>query len=224
MENFEIKIAIASHVDYANKTLPILLNSLISNNIEKENITVFISGYDRQHQKIDDGIKYRYLDFNSFELSPLIDIVEHELRSEYWFLVHDTCKAGPNFKKLLYNIPENRPVKLAAKDPTSMSIGLYSYEYLLSLKDKILSVKNKDYSEEGLKRCKKWHVLNEDYILWREEPAPYIYNQNSSEWEVVDDINWYDSDTIRRTEYLHSLDLYKSKSNWGQSTDYTYTI
>jgi hypothetical protein len=214
--HFEIKIAIASNLKFKDKTLPVVLKSLIDCGINKNNIIVFVSGNDFKSEDLIDEIKYRYLDYDSFEYSPLIDIIESELISEYWFLLHDTCKVGPNFKNLLYNIPENKPDKIALKDTPSMSIGLYSYTYLLLNKKKLLSIKNKDYSEKSMSDWKNWGVPNEDYILWQTDPSPLIYNNNIN-WQVIDYNNWYKTKTIRRTEYYNSLDLYKNKSNWGET-------
>jgi hypothetical protein len=214
--DIKIKIAIASNKNFQEKTIPIILKSLLDNNIKKDDIVVFIAGHDYTDEDTIDNIKYRYLDFNSFEYSPLIDIVENNLESEYWFLIHDTCKVGNNFKNLLYNIPYNKPQKIALKDSPSMSIGLYSYEYLKSVQNKLLDIKNKDYSNNSINFWKNWGVPNEDYILWKTLPSPEIYNNNLN-WEVLDYKNWYGTDTTRRTEYYYSLDIYKNKSNWGQT-------
>ena len=97
-----------------------------------------------------------------------------------------------------------------------MSIGLYSYEYLKSVQNKLLDIKNKDYSNNSINFWKNWGVPNEDYILWKTLPSPEIYNNNLN-WEVLDYKNWYGTDTTRRTEYYYSLDIYKNKSNWGQT-------
>lgn len=214
--DIKIKIAIASNKNFQEKTIPIILKSLLDNDIKKDDIVVFIAGHDYTDENTIDNIKYRYLDFNSFEYSPLIDIVENNLESEYWFLIHDTCKVGNNFKNLLYNIPYNKPQKIALKDSPSMSIGLYSYEYLKSVQNKLLDIKNKDYSNNSINFWKNWGVPNEDYILWKTLPSPEIYNNNLN-WEVLDYKNWYGTDTTRRTEYYYSLDIYKNKSNWGQT-------
>jgi hypothetical protein len=96
-----------------------------------------------------------------------------------------------------------------------MSIGLYRYDYLLKLKDKLLEIKNHNYQEESMRKWKNWGVHNEDFILWKSEPSPCIYNNHS--WKIVNYENWYKTNTIRRTEYYESLDLYKNKSNWGQT-------
>jgi hypothetical protein len=101
-----------------------------------------------------------------------------------------------------------------------MSIGAYKYEYLLTVKDKLMGIRNTDLSVEALKQWKFWGVGAEDYILWQTEPQPAIYNGNDKdgEWELIGYENWFGTDVIRRTEYYPSLDLYKNKSNWGQST------
>jgi hypothetical protein len=219
----EIKIAIATNINFYEKTLPIIIPSLVSVGIENKNIHVFNSGFDKYESEIIDGITYHKLNHNSYEYSPLIEISEKQIVSDYWFLIHDTCKVGSKFKELLYNIPNENTVKIALKSKPAMSIGLYKYDYLITLKNKLLSIKNINYSSESLKYWKKWGVSNEDFILWMTEPQPYIYN-NTDSWFIVDYSNWYNTKTIRRTEYYPSLDLYKNKSNWGQTGENMITV
>jgi hypothetical protein len=102
-------------------------------------------------------------------------------------------------------------------------MGTYKYDYLLSVKEKIMSIRNTDYSEESMNHWKIWGVPNEDYIMWMTEPKPLIYN-NDARWSVADNDNWFGTNTQRRTEYYFSLDLYKNKSNWGQSPILKRTI
>jgi hypothetical protein len=211
-----IKIAIATNKNFYEKTLPIIIPSLLSAGIEKEDIHVFNAGFYEYKKEIIDGITYHYLNHNSYEYSALIEISEKEIESNYWFLIHDTCKVGVKFKELLHNIPSDEPVKIALKSKPSMSMGLYKYEYLLTLRNELSSIKNTDYSQEKMMYWKRWGVPNEDFILWMTSPLPTIYN-NIDSWLVVDNDNWYDTNTIRRTEYYPSLDLYKNKSNWGQT-------
>lgn len=219
----DIKIAIATNINFYKLSLPIVLQSLQENGIDKSQIFVFNAGFTEEKTETIDGIVHYYLTHNSYEYSPLIEIVEKGLFSDYWFLIHDTCKVGPKFKELLYNIPESKPEKLCLKDSPAMSIGSYRYDYLLSVKDKLLSIKNTDYSEQSLMRWKTWGVPNEDFILWKTSPTPLIYNNNKN-WNVVRQENWYGTNTIRRTEYYPSLDIYKNKSNWGQSFRMTINI
>jgi hypothetical protein len=209
-----IKIAVASNSNFYHKTIPIIIPSLLECGIDKNDIHVFVAGYHRYKYQLQDGIHFHFLNHNSFEYSPLIEIVEKKITSTYWFLVHDTCKFGPKFKELLYNIPPNA-VKLALKSKPAMSIGTYRYDYLMHHRKTLLSIKNTDYSEKSLSYWKSWGVPNEDWIMWMHSPTPLIYN-NIDDWSVVDNDNWFGTDTIRRTEYYPSLDLYKNKSNWGE--------
>jgi hypothetical protein len=211
-----IKIAIATNKGFFEKSLPIIIPSLLDAGIFREDIHVFNAGFESYSTEVRDEITYHFLDHNSYEYSPLIEIAEKQIESEYWLLIHDTCKVGLNFKKLLYNIPEPKPLKMALREWPSMSIGLYNYQYLLSLKETLINIKNKDYSKESMMKWKVWGVSNEDYILWIQNPSPIIYSNDSSV-TVMDYHNWYGTDTIRRTEYYPSLDIYKNKSNWGQS-------
>jgi hypothetical protein len=211
-----IKIAISTNVNFYKETLPIILESLIESGIEKKNIFVFNAGFESEKLEVIDDVTYYYLNHNSYEYSPLIEIVEKQIESEYWFLIHDTCKVGKSFKELLHNIPNSKPEKLALKSKPAMSMGSYRYDYLLSQKEKLQSIKNTDYSQESMIRWKRWGVPNEDFILWMSSPKPLIYNDRDH-WNIVAYENWYNTNTVRRTEYYPSLDIYKNKSNWGQT-------
>jgi hypothetical protein len=221
MTQHNIKFAIASTRNFEQQTIPLVVESLLATGIPPELIHVFSSGYWEYEYTKTIHYHYHKLEHNSFEYSPLITIVERELESEYWFLLHDTCKVGPNFKSIVYSIPEHKPEKIALKCVPSMSIGSYRYDYLISdvVKAKLMSIKNTDYSEESLMKWKFWGVDAEDFILHKTTPEseyyspelPAFYREN---FPVVDYHNWYNTNTTRRTEYFKSLDLYKNKSNW----------
>jgi hypothetical protein len=211
-----IKIAVATNKNFFEKSLQIIIPSLLKAGINPIDIHIFNAGYDEYDNEIREGIVYHYLKHNSYEYSPLIEIVEREIESEYWFLIHDTCKVGLQFKKLLYEIPNSKPVKMALRRKPAMSIGLYKYEYLLTVKEKLIGIKNTDYSKQSMMKWKLWGVPNEDYILLMQPPSPIIYNNDNSV-SIVDYNNWFNTNTIRRTEYYPSLDIYKNKSNWGQT-------
>jgi hypothetical protein len=215
----DIKIAIATNKNFYELSLPIIIKSLLDCQINKDQIFVFNAGFDQEDTHVVDGITYYFLNHNSYEYSPLIHICENDLESDYWFLIHDTCKVGERFKELLYNIPDSLPDKIALKNCPAMSIGTYKYSYLKSIQDKLFEIKNTDYSFESMIKWKEWGVPNEDYILWRTEPTPVIYNETNQEsFIVIREENWYGTGTIRRTEYFPYLDIYKNKSNWGQTS------
>lgn len=213
-----IKIAISTNINFFEKTLPILLPSLESNGFTKEEIVIFNAGFNEpSEEKYGDYTMYK-LNHNSFEYSPLIDIVENERVSEYWFLIHDTCKVGENFKSLISNIPETKPYKMAIKKFPSMSIGLYKYEYLQIVKQKLLDIKNPHYDEGSLKTWKDWGRINEDFIMYQHNPEPVLY-PCEEEFIILEKDNWFGQDTWRRVEYYPSVDLFKNKANWGQTSE-----
>ena len=149
---------------------------MIHAGIKKTNIIVFIAGEDTSYQETHDDTEFRFLNHNSFENSAFIDIAESNLSSPFLFFIHDTCKVGPDFKNLMLNVPEYVE-KVALRSWQSMSIGLYSNQYITRHKDKLISVKNKNYEKNNLIERKLWGIPNEDLILWLEEPEKtYFYN------------------------------------------------
>jgi hypothetical protein len=216
-----IKFAVASNIKFESKSVPIVTQSLIQNGIDPNLIHVFSAGYKEYQYQKTQMYHYHKLDHNSYEYSPLITIVERQLESEYWFLIHDTCIVGPNFKNIVYSIPESRPEKMALTCRPSMSIGSYRYDYLMSdeVRNKLLQIKNTDYSKESMMKWKFWGVDAEDYILHKTEPPAHFYSPelqqpHGLDFVVVDYNNWYGTDVVRRTEYFRTLDLFKNKSNW----------
>lgn len=213
----DINICVNSTKTFSEKTIPIVVESLLNSGIDSENIFVIEGGYDERKVIKKDSHTHIYTNHNSLEYTGLIDIVEYELKSDYWFNIHDTCKVGPNFKKLLYNIPEHLPNKLALRSHPSMSIGSYKYEYLLSHKQRLLDIKNVDYSRESLQMWKQKGIGMEDYMLYKLQDCPtekYNPEISDSGWNIIDNQDWYNTNITRRIEYHPSLDLYKSKSNW----------
>ena len=219
----EIKIAIASNINFADKTLPIIINSLKESGVSNHRIYAFITGHMIESVEVIDDIHYVYVNHNSYECSALISIVENKFTSDYWFLIHDTCKVGKNFNNLLSsNLNGEFYEKVALTVRPSMCIGLYKYDYLITIKDSILNLKNQDYSEETLIKLKTWFIDNEDLIMWRTEPLPKLPANHIM--QVIGYENWFGTETRRKTEYFPSFDIYKNKSNWGQSHTVTNKI
>ena len=218
-----IKIAISSNINYYKNTSKLLLDSLLECGIEKNDIKMFINAAPEQKKENIDGIEYFYINDCCVELAPLLEIARSNLFADYWFLIHDTCKVGKDFKKLLYNIPDDKPDTLSVRSFPSMNIGSYKYEYILNNKHKLEILKETNFSTNKLVQWKNWGVANEDYLLWRNQPNTVVYN-NIHDIKIYNNDNWYGTSTDRRTEYFSSLDLYKNKSNWGQSPNYKINL
>ena len=220
----KIKICVNSTKSYSEKTLPIIIPSLINSGISTEDIFVFEGGHDNRLVIKKDTHTLIQTDHNSLDFTGLIDIVEYEMESDYWFYIHDTCKVGPKFAELIYNIPDSLPDKIALFTHPSMNIASYKYSCLMRYKDKLLKVKNQDYSEKKLKKLKEWSIYCEDLILHKphqngmgmggiHSDTIEFYNPELSDCIKIENENWYGGGK-RIVEYYPQLDLYKSKANY----------
>ena len=216
-----IKIGITSHIDFYKKTVNIALRYYAQAGIENDMIYVFIGGCTEESYEKINNIHYYFVTHNSIDYTAMVEIVEKEIESEYWFLIHDTAIVGSKFKELLYNFPIGAE-KVALLPFPAMNIGLYNYQYLLGIKDTILTLKNTDYSYEAIQRFKKFGIDQEDYILFNTPPKPALYGPE--EWYITNYENWYGSNSRRRVEYYPNLDIYKSKSNWTGANEYNIKL
>lgn len=216
-----LKFAISSHKDFKDRTYPVLIPSLIRSGVDPGSIYVFVGGCDSQKNVVTgEGVNLYYVNHNSMDFTALISILDLSLQSDYWFLLHDTCRAGEDFFTSVYHFfYKKRPFKTARLyRKRSMNIGIYSHSYLLSQKDVLMSFKNSDYSEKSLLELKKIAVEKED-ILLKEEPI-----LNLSQKSETSSIDYYNSGTERIVEYYEDVDLYKIKSNWTIKSQYSITI
>lgn len=213
---YDIKICVNSTESFSHKTIPILIPSLIESGVNPNNIYVFEGGNKkREVVHIDTHVLVK-TNHNSMEYTGLIDIVDNEMKSDYWFNIHDTCRVGKRFWELVNNIPKDFPDKVALWRHPSMSIASYKYEYLLKHKNRLLEIKNQDYSRETLQKWKQWGIHAEDYMLYKLTDSPtVVYNPelNLPTYDLRNEESWYGG-VSRIIEYYPQLDLYKSKSNW----------
>ena len=213
-----VRFCISTCKKFAPHTIPVIIPSLLAAGIAEEEILIVNGGQTVRTSTNYKGVPMLLTQQNSFEYTPLIEIVEHSMDSEYWFLLHDTCIAGPLFKQLAYEPPVERPEKVAMKQTPSMSIGLYRHDYLMAHKDRLMAIKNMDSSPEALQQWKQWGVPNEDYMLWKLQDVPcHVYHPSlhgPDEWNYQGHADPYGTGMQRRIEYFPQLHLAKAKSNW----------
>lgn len=152
--NCKFKIIIASNINYYTKTFKKLIESLLLCGFEKSDIIFYISGDNSQYKKrtvtFIEGIKCIFVPFNSFEVTPLIDISINKKEFEYFFLLHDTCYAGPEFKAKISKFDPSFDITYIDKNIASMNIGMYSTENVIKQKEHLFTFYNEDLSPEGL--------------------------------------------------------------------------
>jgi len=218
MQSPSINFCISTCRKFAAYTLPVIIPSLTRAGINTSEILIVNGGQEYWRINHYGDVPMICTPQNSFEYTPLIEIVEHNLTSDYWFLLHDTCIAGPAFKSLVFDLPMENPEKVAMKHTPSMSIGLYSMDYLMRHKDRLMAIKNMDSSPDALQKWKQWGVPNEDYMLWKLQDVPTaLYHPDKhgpDEWNYQGHADVYGTGMERRMEYFPQLDLFKAKSNW----------
>ena len=213
INNKNVKICVSSCKSYAPKTIPVLKNSLLESGVLEDDILIVEGGHSIRTTL---NANHICVTHNSFDFTSLIEILESNIVSDFWLLLHDTCRVGKDFISYIQKIDLSYEKSSLCFGLPSMSIGIYSYPYLLKHKDLILSFKNEDYTPEGLRLAKIKAIEGEDIIFkLKDVSRGYIGYCNRSQMPVDD--NWYETQTPTIQEYFLQLDLYKLKKNWGQS-------
>ena len=231
----KIKIAIATNINFCNKTIPVIVETLLASGIDQNDILVFNGGFNQREKKSENGIETILLDHNSFEYTPLIDISENELQSDYWFLLHDTCFAGDNFYKNILNFKYDSSIDAirGVGQGTSMNIGAYSNKYLYSVKNLLEHNKNKNYLKENLQKIKFKGVSFENLLLdiqklnWYTKVNNVFINREIEKIKIANysdkylwadsgqKIDFYENQTARIKCYFEDIDLYKYAANYS---------
>ena len=214
------KFTISSHIKSYEKTFDKLITTLIVSGVLAENIYFFIGGYD-EYKKIENntGVNVYQVPHNSFDFTGLISVIELDLKSDYWFLMHDTCYVGDRFyNEIMKHNHITNTIRLTS-DGFTMNMGSYKQEYLDSIQDQVLSFKNTDYSEAAVAKFKVNNIHWEDTLLVSKSPA---YNNTCR--IVSDGTDVYSTGVIRIKEYYQDIDLYKIKANWEQKPIYELNV
>lgn len=207
----EIKVGVSSNIDYIDKTYNRCVGSLLKTSINADDIHVFVGGYKNYNRYInEDGVNIYEIPFSSFEYNSYISIIEYEIYSDFWFLTHDTTYYDSHFYDTLKSYIELNDVinvRLYNGNPSN-NMGLYSYKFLLSNKNKILQFRNTDFDEETLVSLKRKIVEKEDMLLSNKQ---YL----NGDMRVEMDVKEFESDLLKRIEHFDELGLHKVKTNYS---------
>jgi len=216
----DIKITISSHINYYKTTLPTLLDSLLKAGIEEPEIYIAIGGcpnaYYTEQLAFGDkkytNIRCDFINHNSFDYNGLIAVVEKPYTSDYWLLLHDTCKVGAKFRKLVHNkLKDNQPLTVCLqKSLPSANIGLYAQEYITFIADVLTLYKNND---------KKFYVATED-SLFIDRHIHYFQNCDAKA-TIKGYADVYGTGTPREVLYYDAMDAFKYKANYMVKKEYT---
>jgi hypothetical protein len=201
-----MKFAISSHKDYMELTEHKVVESLINSGVPPEDIYFFIGGYEGEYQKLEGGYNRYSCPHNSMDFTGLISLIELNIESDYWFLLHDTCYVGSKFYKVVTEYPYGDKKYISLDVELSMNMGAYRWDYIQEKKQDIVRYKN---TSDSLQEYKTLLIMDED-IFFR----PKEYHFNVSRRQSSDPTDYYNNGTDRIIEYFPNIDLHKVKANW----------
>ena len=214
-----INFAISSNVDFYKKTIPVIVPSLLRQGYKPENIWVFIGDENKNFGRVNHVRACVYnVPIRAFEFTAAIGIMDYFPDPDrYWFLMHDTCVAGPNFRALLESKIKQDEVTALNSDGLN-NMGLCCTSYLLSHKSKLESYRG--YSVDKLLELKR-KTISEEGWLFRGSPSN-LCTRHRMELDVPT-VEIYGTEN-RKLEYWEEIDLYKYKSNYVALEDGNYNL
>lgn len=200
----KIKYCISSHITFQAVCLPKLLSSL--SEIPKSDIIVTVGGATRRRSETKNGIRFFYVPYNAFEYSSFVNIIENEIESDYWFLLHDTMQASGNFYRLSRCIRCKTDVVLASKKGWC-NLGAFRYNFLMSMSDEIKTWKN--ISKDKAVQLERRFYRPKASISW----YPNLDVTNKGYEDV------YQTGVIRKIDHYHSVNIIKYGANGKQQAE-----
>lgn len=132
--NMKLKIAVSSHADYHQETVPRLLRSLKRNGFESDDILVVVGGSAPWVDTVD-GVKTVHVEENKMGWTAA-QTACHTDGADYWLFLHDTCEATNDFGELLGQVDVGvmYDVIRFSRDKRH-DIGIFSSDFLLRNQD-----------------------------------------------------------------------------------------
>jgi len=216
-----LKFTISSHKNFYEKTLDVIVPSLIDSGIPKENIYFFIGGHDT-YESVNNkyNINLYKSSHNSIDFTGLISVLDLKIKADYWFLLHDTCMAGKNFFTEISKVNLNSDTIALTSNNRSMNMGAYSEQHIHNNKEKLNSYRGSSSIDYNIQKLKKKLIDEEDIFLLSKDKHSF----SKVERKIIDSNNIYDSSVKRITEYFSDIDFYKMKSNWKPKKEYELNI
>jgi hypothetical protein len=198
VDNF--KIVISSHIRSYQTIAPLFIESLIRGGLSSEKILLVIGGNDTKSKSSFLDCEAIFVDHNSYDHTGLIEVLEGNHKSEYWFSSHDTCIAGNKFVSFL-NTYEAKKDYVSMTDLGWLNMGLFKDSFLERNKDYIFSLKN----------CSKIRAILSERVFTRLEDFDYFVPDYNC-IRTLENENIYNDDKKRNVLYFKGIDFYKYQS------------
>jgi hypothetical protein len=217
----EINFCISSNRDFYEKTLPVLLPSLLGQGFSPDNIWVFVGDETAEFGPLETKYNVRSyrVPIRAFEFTGPLAILDYFADPDrYWFLLHDTCHVGPRFRELLEAQEHTgEHLSLGYRDGVNnMGVCMTSYiaqkraqldAYRSYALDRLQDLKRKIIAEEGTFFGSNTRGLCSGSQLMHNAPDSLVYGTEG-----------------RKVEYWVGLDLYKIKSNYYIKESYNLEL
>lgn len=202
-----VRVVIATHHDYHEKTMPDLLKSLVDMaHVPAEAILVVCGGEDNRRHECIEGVEWVFVAHNSFEYTALIEVIEGEHMAEEWYLLHDTCYVGPNFWHMVQALPRGFDY-VSADQNAWTNIGLYRGDFLRKHFRYVLSLRN----------CAKWRAI------YAERTFKYLGSWDTSDHSGLQELGkyrHYGDAVLRIVLYYADMDIYKLQASFNGSPNF----
>jgi hypothetical protein len=193
-------IAISSHINNTKQR-----DAVIGSLCGGIPVHVFIGGCENRKQKYENDIVHHYCNHNSFDHTSLIEILELNLYSDYWFVVHDTVTFGEKSIACIENFGPGDHISISKAGWWNM--GLFSNNFIQRNKEYILSLKN----------CKKSQaILSEKFYKRLSHNDEHYCEENQITDQEYKDI--YAEGYLRKPIYFSSLDITKYQKYYPESS------
>lgn len=197
----DLKIAISSYKSSYQVCARKLIHSLTdTNDFRHDQILLVVGGYECSEKFNFMGCEAVKVNHNSFDHTAVIEVIEGNYFSNYWFLTHDTCTMGENFQHFLNSFK-------VTKDYTSitemgwLNMGICTQKFIDNNKSFILSLKD----------CSKIRAILSERTYTRLGDYDYLV-PNYKSIRSIENQNIYDDNKKRTVLYFQDLDLYKYQS------------
>lgn len=215
-----VHFAISSNRDFYHHTLPVIVPSLLRLGYDPNTIWFFVGDETAEFGPLMNkyDIQAYRVPIRAFEFTAPLAIIDYFSEPDrYWFLLHDTCEAGLEFRArldLLLQIGEFMPLVKWGQN----NMGLCRTDHILDRKAQLDAYRG--YSGEQLAELKKKIVKEEGQFFKGANVS--LCGHPVLDYSAPDDLKF--GNTGRKREYWAEIDLTKFKSNYGGHGQYNLKL
>lgn len=211
----ELNFAISSNRDFYRITFQVVIPSLLRLGYRRSQIWAFVGDEDCEFSPLEPnyGVQAYRVPIRAFEYTAALSILDYFPEPDrYWFLLHDTCCAGPEFRKRLEEFaPQGELVALSADGMNN--IGICWTSHLQAWRETL--DRYRGFQGERLQELKRL-LIHEEGLLFRGAErslcahAPVLQPMQGAQ--------------ERRIEYWAEMDFTKFKSNYVLREEYNLKL